>query len=133
MIDNRHVDWMKRKLGGVFDLSPGEVQQGTWIEGYWYEDAPHHSDYESNGVEYRTVLMDCTVDEPPTIPGWQLIESYPSPGSADCDYGTSLVKSKEAVGDPPGRCPLCEKPVGQYHGTIYLGSGWCENLYEKDN
>lgn len=91
-----------------------------------------YPDVYNNHVEYFTVVQDCLWGLPPetiTVAGklYTRANDYRSSGETECPcVGCDEEPYPDKV------CPLCERAVGEEHGHIYLGDGWCEVVYRHD-
>lgn len=114
---------------------------------YWYTGVPDyaHDDFEDrDDEEYITIILaDCqapnylVVEKDGTRNTWQFEESYASSGEVECPYRASGEPSdKEVITDhlepsiSSSLCPFCDEKIGDSHGFIYLGDGWCEAVYK---
>lgn len=76
---------------------------------------------------------------------WRKVASYSSSGETACPVPEShpgKVTREEARLEPPNPysdrpkarrafCPMCGAHLGEEHGYLYLGEGWCEVVYYK--
>lgn len=114
---------------------------------YWYDGLPDYVGRrefpDQYDASYRTVV-DCEMyGESPAVVyeagvAWHKVAVYRSSGETECpgqheDEGNVVTTEQRLCGteDGPGRCTLCEEPVGEEHGYIYLGDGWSEVVYRS--
>lgn len=138
-IERESVEWVFALTGGELEDKPwrfasvdknGELERHwAW---YWYEGQPEYlkQDYSHT---YRTAVL--WWEPPKKIRShgreWRLVGLYRSSGETECpargcDEGVEVLEKQCDGGNV---CPLCEEDVGETHGYIYLGDGWCEAVY----
>jgi hypothetical protein len=140
----------KQQVEQVFGLTGGELEDGPWIytyekddqkiEGtflYWYEGVPDYCGAEipdRHLHEYRTIVQDCLWGLPPDriedAEGdvWIRISSFTSSGETPCPF---MECDEEPEILPADGCPFCGMMPGEPHEYIYLGNGWTEVVYRK--
>lgn len=140
-IERERVEW-------VFGLTGGELSGEPWrvldVNGapenfpYWYHDVPEYaaSDFpRHDAVVRRTVIADCLYGDPPDVvidaddgDTWRKVKSYSNSGEAECP-GRNPDDPDEGL-----PCDLCDDDDSHgLHGTVSLGDGWAEVVYEQDD
>ncbi len=134
----------------VFGLTGGELEDKAWsIDGhdfaYWYEGVPDWmgrekcKDRYDSGISYRTIVFwnSCPPrleDSDGTI--WVRCQYGMASGETECPGHGQIVGDEEEslrAQGTTGPCPLCESPVGEEHGMIYVGDGFGEAVYRREN
>ena len=127
------------RIAEVFGLTGGELADEVWTETaahevsgtlyevkshWWYEGVPAwaEADYVDSPYEYRTMVRDCLFGNPPArLSGkWEFVAAYQSSGETECHH--------RDAGIADANCQLCEGD-----GFVYLGDGWAEVVYRRED
>lgn len=150
-IERQCVEW-------VFGLTGGELSDKPLAYTVGGNDDVHSFEYHFDGVpdycgkgdypdlhdshvDYFTAVTDCLYGNAPdeiVVAGKRYVQvnSFVSSGETECpgmhdDMNDGAVTLEHA--DVGGKvCMLCEADLGEEHGYIYLGDGWCEVVYRHD-
>ena len=133
----------RQQIEAVFGLTGGELADDRWDVGdqtgtarayaYWYEGPPEWAAHEFTDrydVDYRTLICCCLFGGPPEVLGddegaWSRVASYASSGETECPWRGAANCAAE------GPCALCGGDE-EDHGHVYLGDGWCEVVYRRN-
>lgn len=147
-IERQCVEWVFGLTGGELSDKPltymrlGELEPRTFL--YHFDGVPEwcasdYPDLHDSHVDYFTAVRCCLYDEHHEyieIDGkrYVKVESYVSSGETECPgkHEDSGDKVTPDHCDGGRVCVLCEAELGEEHGYIYLGDGWCEIVYRHD-
>lgn len=122
-----------------------EDKSGTFR--YHYTGVPEwcasdYADLHSNDCDYFTAVRDCLFGLPPeeiVVGGKSYARGahYSHSGETECVYRSGapeddVVTAEQCNGPTANVCPYCEADVGDDHGYINIGDGWCEVVYRHD-
>jgi hypothetical protein len=143
VIEKEQVEWVFGLTGGELSDEPwlvavenhGEEEARTFV--YWYEGVPEyaaedHKDRFDEGVQYRTIVKDCSCLVPmheklrDEQGEWVLVRTFSSSGETECP-----AKNDDETKIAEKKCLLCDADPGDEHGFIYLGDGWLEAIYRN--
>jgi hypothetical protein len=148
-IERQQVEWVFGLTGGELDSKPLVCADDDGAEhtyAYHYDGVPEYaaSDYDdvhSDNADYFTVVTDCLYGNPPDVlitsdgKRYAQVNAYMSSGETECPgMGDGNGKVSDGYTGPNGGkvCVLCEADIGDDHGYIYIGDGWCEVVYRHD-
>lgn len=119
--------WEAREVGG---------SERVWTFHYFYESTPEYAERELDWTahDFRTVVRDIVFGAPPEqLEGWTKVATFGSSGEVECPGRSEEPNIVRADQSPEGRgCYYCEAEVGEPHGYIYIGDGWAEIVYKRD-
>lgn len=149
---------LREQVEWVFGLTGGELNDKSlryhktdedsdhqYGFAFYYDGVPSYArpDFEhldENHYDYFTAvsceLYGSSLDELITVEDGKLykkLKVYTNSGETECpgkSDGDGVVTEEQA--DPSGFCPYCDESIGDEHGYIYLGDGWCEVVYMHD-
>lgn len=135
----RQNQWQRTSFETILGMEPNTLSWDSWgdIE-FWYEGTPKLWSGEKGDPEYRTILWDARFEGLPEIPGWNIVGHYPMRETAPCRMTGDVTRRQAVLGPkyPRGKaafCPLCESRLGSRHGAIYIGQGWTQGVYRRNN
>lgn len=147
--------WARYFYDGVPEYAESDFRRmgGSYVTLCWdrgsYGDHTPPQSIHTGGKRYRRVKVYNSGGEREcpyrTIHECMGHEDHPTVKEGFCTY--SIVTRKEAKLGPSWRsisgftqrpgwwkgrraeCPLCEARIGEAHGFVYMGEGWCEVVY----
>jgi hypothetical protein len=139
--DREQIEWVFGLTGGELNDRPFVTKDhGQFV--YWYDGVPEYasSDYPYRfDREYVTLVSYSFCGTPfetlEDLEGnkWVLQSVFGNSGETECPgqhEGFGIVTDGHTAGGD--RCYLCDEKRGDKHRYIYLGDGWAEVVYRKE-